>query len=273
MAESSNQFLGIVGLQYLWDKIVGTFVKKDGRKVLSDNNFTDEEKEKLSELETFMLPEATGEVLGGVKIGSGLTKDAEGRLTAERYTLPVATAHTLGGISVGAGLEIDGNGTLSSYLPTATSNTLGGVKIGSGLTMSGEGVLSASETVQWNHVVNPPTTLSGYGITDAASSDTVANVSSSVTELGNQIGNILSQEKVDLLLADSISDTTQTIAFTNAGEIDHITHSSGGSTVRTDTFTFGQNQITERRVLSTGESLTIVTNTETLVTTLTYAAA
>ena len=46
-----------------------------------------------------------------------------------------------------------------------------------------------------------------------------------------------------------------------------------GNSIRTDAFTFAEGSITEVRTLNTGESLTIVTNTETLVTTVTYAAA
>lgn len=52
------------------------------------------------------------------------------------YTLPAATAETLGGIKVGSRLSIDSNGVLSadeqssSYtLPVASTSTLGGVKV------------------------------------------------------------------------------------------------------------------------------------------------
>ena len=47
----------------------------------------------------------------------------------------------------------------------------------------------------------------------------------------------------------------------------------GTTAVRTDVFTFGTSTITEVRTLATGESLTIVTNTDTLETTTTYADA
>lgn len=63
------------------------------------------------------------------------------------YVLPTASADTLGGVKVGTGLSIE-NGVLSSdnptpyILPTADADTLGGVKIGSGLSMT-DGVLSA----------------------------------------------------------------------------------------------------------------------------------
>lgn len=79
-----------------------------------------------------------------------------------------------------------------------------------------------------------------------------------------------------LLEQNEIPDTVQSIAFDGSGNVQNITHkkrTDQSVTVRTDTFTFGDGTITEVRTLNTGESLTIVTDTDTLVTTLTYAAA
>lgn len=81
-------------------------------------------------------------------------------------------------------------------------------------------------------------------------------------------------EKYALLLHDEIPGTTQTIEFDSSGNVSTITHTNGSNVdVRTDAFTFAANSITEVRTLNTGETLTIVTNTTTLVTTVTYAAA
>lgn len=86
------------------------------------------------------------------------------------------------------------------------------------------------------------------------------------------------KEVVDLksatdLLTDNIPDTVQSIAFDSTGNVQTITHTRNNLAVRTDAFIFGTGTITEVRTLSTGETLTIVTNTETLETTVTYAAA
>ncbi len=75
------------------------------------------------------LPIASSSVLGGVKIGSGLTIDGAGVLNATASALAIASATVLGGIKVGTGLAIDGSGILSSTgaLPTGmnyTSNSL-----------------------------------------------------------------------------------------------------------------------------------------------------
>ena len=75
------------------------------------------------------------------------------------------------------------------------------------------------------------------------------------------------------LFQENIPGTVQTIAFDSAGNVQSITHMEGTTAVRTDVFTFGTSTITEVRTLATGESLTIVTNTDTLETTTTYADA
>ena len=84
----------------------------------------------------------------------------------------------------------------------------------------------------------------------------------------------VSQLKNALMLQEeTIPNTVQTITFDSAGNVSAITHTANNVAVRTDAFTFGTDTITEVRTLSTGESLTIVTNTTTLQTTVTYAAA
>ena len=64
------------------------------------------------------------------------------------YVLPVASSDTLGGVKIGSGLTMSGD-TLSANpggytLPTASENVLGGVKIGSGITIDENGVISVS---------------------------------------------------------------------------------------------------------------------------------
>ena len=104
----------------------------------------------LKEGEHYVLPVASANTLGGVKIGNGLSI-ADGVLSSDAptpYELPTASADTLGGIKVGAGLTIT-DGVLSSdnptpySLPTASADALGGVKIGSGLSIT-DGVLSVA---------------------------------------------------------------------------------------------------------------------------------
>lgn len=82
----------------------------------------------------------------------------------------------------------------------------------------------------------------------------------------------ISALKEDFILQmDEIPDTVQSYTFIN-GAVSQITHNRSGVAIRTDTFTYGGNAITEVRTSSTG-TLTIVTNLTTLETTVTYAAA
>ena len=103
-----------------------------------------------------ILPTASASVLGGIKIGTGLSIDANGivNVSFSSYTLPTASASVLGGIKVGTGLSINASGVLSvssqsTYtLPTASASVLGGIKIGTGLSIDANGVLSANVSSQ-----------------------------------------------------------------------------------------------------------------------------
>lgn len=77
-----------------------------------------------------------------------------------------------------------------------------------------------------------------------------------------------------LLEVECIPNTTQSITYGVDGNVASVTHkNSSNVAIRTDVFTFTDASITEVRTLSSGESLTIVTNLSTLATTVTYAAA
>lgn len=75
------------------------------------------------------------------------------------------------------------------------------------------------------------------------------------------------------LFREELPGTIQTILFDASGNVQSITHTRDNVAIRTDEFTFADGAITETRTLNTGESLTIVTNTNTLQTTVTYTAA
>lgn len=99
---------------------------------------------------SYTLPVASGDTLGGIKVGNRLSIDSNGVLSADAqsYTLPIASANTLGGIKVGQNLSIGSDGTLNAtgggggyVLPPATDNTLGGIKIGKNLLMNADNEL------------------------------------------------------------------------------------------------------------------------------------
>lgn len=67
-----SKLVDVIGLKVFFGELKKRFVMKDGNKSLSTNDYTNEEKNKLSGLSNYILPEATGHILGGVKIGSGI---------------------------------------------------------------------------------------------------------------------------------------------------------------------------------------------------------
>lgn len=71
-----------------------------------------------------------------------------------------------------------------------------------------------------------------------------------------------------MLLTENIPNTVQTYTYTG-DDITGILHKRNGTTIRTDVYTFTDTTVTEVRTLNTGQSLTIVTNLDTLETTVT----
>lgn len=99
-------------------------------------------------------------------------------------------------------------------LPIATAETLGGIKVGAGLTITETGILSATgggtaDAVEWTNVLDKPTTIEGYGITDAKiengvitlKTDTITPVISVNSKTGGTI--VLSADDVGALADDT----------------------------------------------------------------------
>lgn len=109
----------------------------------------------------------------------------------------------------------------------------------------------------------PDTTLSiaGRAADAKAVGDELADVKRDLSDINEDF----------ILQMDEIPNTIQSYTFAD-GTVSQITHSRSDVTIRTDTFTYGTDAITEVRTSSTG-TLTIVTNLTTLETTVTYAAA
>ena len=74
-----------------------------------------------------------------------------------------------------------------------------------------------------------------------------------------------------ILQQDVIPGTVQSITYDVNDLPNRVVHKRGSVNVRTDVITFSGNTITETRTTQNGETLTIVTDTETLVTNITYS--
>jgi hypothetical protein len=101
----------------------------------------------------YILPTASTSTLGGIKIGTGLSIDGAGVVSAiatSTYILTTASNTVLGGIKVGSGLSITPDGTVSAIatstyiLTTATNIALGGIKVGANLSITADGTLNAN---------------------------------------------------------------------------------------------------------------------------------
>lgn len=67
---------------------------------------------------------------------------------------------------------------------------------------------------------------------------------------------------------DNLPGTVQTVNFGSDGKPASVVHTKNGTTVRTDTYTWGTGTVTETRTLASGAYVTMVTDLTTLVTTI-----
>lgn len=75
--------------------------------------------------ETYELPQASYDTLGGVKIGEDLNISQDGLLnlnTISSSKLPLASTSSVGGVKVGNYLSINDNGNLDVLITTGTTD-------------------------------------------------------------------------------------------------------------------------------------------------------
>lgn len=135
----------------------------------------------------YILPTATANTLGGVKIGDNIDIDSVGSIS-----VPIATDSTVGLVKAGTGLAISSDGTLTATgtyeLPEATKTTLGGVYVDDELsTTSTHPVQNAVVSLELQELDGDITTLTG---TVGGLSTTVGNLSTTVENLGTTVGNL-----------------------------------------------------------------------------------
>ena len=143
---------------WLWRKINKLFIRKDGNKVLSDNNYTDADKDKLAGIEE----------------------------NANNYELPVASAEELGGIRIGKGLDIDEHGIVST-------------------------VVNPDITMKWTQITNTPSTLAGYGITDAATKAELEEVIEEISHAFEYKGSVETYADLEAIEDPKIGDVWNVI--------------------------------------------------------------
>lgn len=125
--------------------------------------------------------------------------------------------------------QLDNDSGFITDIPIASATQLGGVKIGAGLSVTENGVLSATgggtaDAVEWNNVLDKPTTISGYGITDAKIENgtiTLGNktitplTSAPVTSVNSKTGAVvLTANDVGALPSDTVIPTVNNATLT-----------------------------------------------------------
>lgn len=125
--------------------------------------------------------------------------------------------------------QLDNDSGFITDIPIASTTQLGGVKIGAGLSVSQEGTLSVTgggtaDAVEWNNVLDKPTTIAGYGITDAKIENgtiTLGNqtitplTSAPVTSVNSKTGAVvLTANDVGALPADTVIPTVNNATLT-----------------------------------------------------------
>ena len=136
---------------------------------------------------TISVPVATTSTLGVVSVGTGLSVDGSGVLSAAGYTLPEATASTLGGVKIGSNVDVASDGTIS--VAAATTSTLGVISIGDNINVSSGEISVPVATSSTLGVVKPGSGLSVDG-SGALSVDTLADATTStkgIVKIGDNI--------------------------------------------------------------------------------------
>ena len=106
-------------------------------------------------------------------IGAGTSSfDGDYNSLTNKPTIPTKTS------------ELDNDSGFITDIPIASTTQLGGIKVGAGLSVTENGTLSATgggtaDAVEWNKILDKPTTIAGYGITDA-------KIENGTITLGNQ---------------------------------------------------------------------------------------
>ena len=131
--------------------------------------------------------------------------------------------------------QLDNDSGFITDIPIASATQLGGVKVGAGLSITENGVLSATgggtaDAVEWNNVLDKPTTIAGYGITDA-------KIENGTITLGNQTITPLTSAPVT-----SVNSKTGAVVLT-ANDVGALPANTVIPTVNNATLTIRRNSV------------------------------
>lgn len=117
----------------------------------------------------------------------------------------VDASRTVNGKSLATNISLTADDVGALPNQVASADNLGGIKVGAGLSITTDGILSATgggvaDAVEWNNVLDTPTTLSGYGITDA-------NINNKTITLGQNSITPVTEIELDTKLSEKADKT------------------------------------------------------------------
>ena len=133
----------------------------------------------------YTLPPATATVLGGIKVGSGLSVTADGLLSVNQSAqIPVATATVLGGVTipVASSVSVTGLGAIDVKVVTASTNAIN--KDGTGALFALQATSTQAGVVQIGSGINTTTSASGATIISVPSTPSYTLPVATATSLG-----------------------------------------------------------------------------------------
>lgn len=98
-------------------------VNLDGLNIVSVDTLFSLKTTMVEYMDEYQLPVADADTLGGVKIGTNITRASDGKIS-----IPDGSTSTKGILKVGSGLSVS-DGAVSLNLPTASETTKGGIKV------------------------------------------------------------------------------------------------------------------------------------------------
>ena len=115
-------------------------------------------------------------------------------------------------------------------------------------------------------VINPSDyrTAAEQDVIDNSQNTQISNLGAQITNIKSEFDDYQNTEN----LFDPIPGTTQTVNFDTLGKPASIVHTNGTDVLRTDSFVWSNNTVTETRTLANGKHIVMATNLTTLVTTI-----
>ena len=243
---SINESQDIVNKKYV-DELAETKVNKVDGKGLSTNDFTNEDKEKLDSLseQSYTLPVASEDAIGGVKSGSDITVDNEGNVSVNDNS----HKHTASNIS-DLDSYISGKVSTPSYGDITGKPTLNGVTIEGEKTSEDYSIADAEHNHNVSDITGLTATVDELNYVDGVTSNiqtqldnkaasTHNHTASQITDLSKSsvgLGNVENKSSATIRSEITSGNVTTALGFTPAedehthtvGEITDLSKSSVG---------------------------------------------